>query len=382
MEQKQSNGDARLSMAPGLTVRMSSGATEDVLKLLNNTLLGSPGGLRYQLRHIPERISEYPEIYFASLYRNRTILGTLALCRRKIRTAGGGLTDALFVRYFTFSAPLRAKNGKLAAKRKRKAKSTFESSIKDKIIELFLNPALMELPGLDKDSKAILYAFVEPGNERSRRVVEQAGFKAIRHFDTLVFSRFSPMSDKNAGPILEEEKEGFDKQLRDFYSDHAFYFEDELRLRDNYYVLRSGKEIIAGVRAIPSGFLLSKMPGLSGWIITHFFPRLPFVSRLFSHGLFRFLALDSVYCKPGNEEKIPGLLEAVCALRGYHAGILWMDSKSSLCSVLRKKGDFGFLSKIIKEKPAGVYTNFFNPEDQDVHYCMEHPAFISAFDSV
>ncbi|MCK7531805.1 MAG: hypothetical protein MZV63_12665 [Marinilabiliales bacterium] len=42
-----------------------------------------------------------------------------------------------------------------------------------------------------------MYAYIESKNERSKNLINQAGYEYIRSFLTVAFSRFSPRSDRS-----------------------------------------------------------------------------------------------------------------------------------------------------------------------------------------
>jgi hypothetical protein len=67
-----------------------------------------------------------------------------------------------------------------------------DDSFKQKTLEIFSKPYLLDLPEVFETGKHIMYAFIESMNERSKNLVHQAGYEYIRSFLTLAFSRFNP----------------------------------------------------------------------------------------------------------------------------------------------------------------------------------------------
>ena len=67
----------------GLEVRVSDYASEGILEILNHSVQGSEGGMRFQLQNIEQRIKDYgDQLRFVSLYRKNKIVGTVGACFR------------------------------------------------------------------------------------------------------------------------------------------------------------------------------------------------------------------------------------------------------------------------------------------------------------
>jgi len=218
-------------------------------------------------------------------------------------------------------------------------------------------------------------------NERSKNMVNQAGYEYIRSFLTVAFSRFSPLPDTRVAKITsQEEKKKMESLLLEYYRDYSFFSTDYAFYGDNYYVLREGDEIIAGVNAIPSSYKIFDMPGVWGWIYMNILPRAPYFKRLFHPEEFRHLVFDAIYCRKGREEALATLFESACALQGYHTGITWLDDRSELYDKLRSGVKMGALNRMLNAKPGLVYTRFINLTDQEKEYFYDAPAYISGFD--
>ena len=267
-----------------LEVRVSDHANEGMLEILNHAVQGSEGGLRFQLQNIPARIAAYrDQIRFVSLYKKNKITGTVGSCYR-ITGQGNLRYPSSYLRYLAFHSVYQSD---ISWKRRTREiiKPEKDDTFKQKTLEIFSKPHLLDFKQVNENDKHIMYAFIESMNERSKNLVHQAGYEYIRSFLTVAFSRFSPKSDSRVTKITsQEEKDKMESLLLDYYHNHSFFSTDYAFYGDKYYVLKEGGEIIAGVNAIPSSYIIYDMPGIWGWIIMKVLPKTPYFKRLFHPG--------------------------------------------------------------------------------------------------
>ncbi len=363
-----------------LDVRISDFANEGMLEILNHAVQGSEGGLRFQLQNIRERIAAYgDQIRFASLYKKNKITGTVGSCYRM--TGQGSLRyPSSYIRYLTFDTVYQSD-----ISWKKKSRETIrpekEDTFKQKTLEIFSKPHLLGFKQVNESDKHIMYAFVESMNERSKNLVNQAGYEYIRSFLTVAFSRFSPRPDSRVTKITSEEEKGkMSSLLLGFYKDYSLFIPDNAFYGDKYYVLKEGGEIIAGVSAIPSVYKIYDMPGIWGWIYMKVLPKAPYFKRLFHPEEFRHLVFDAIYCRKGMEDKLATLFESVCAIEGYYTGLTWLDDRSELFDKLRSGVKMGALNRMLNAKPGLVYTRFLNFTEKEKELFYDAPAYISGFD--
>jgi hypothetical protein len=363
-----------------LEVRVSDFANEGMLEILNHAVQGSEGGLRFQLQNIPERIAAYKDqIRFVSLYRKNKITGTVGSCYRM--TGQGNLRyPSSYIRYLAFDAVYQSDISRKKKKRE-VIKPEKEDTFKQKTLEIFSKPHLLEFRQVNESDKHIMYAFIESMNERSKNLVNQVGYEYIRSFLTVAFSRFSPKPDNRVTKITsEEEKDKMRSLLLEFYHDYSLFIPDNAFYGDKYYVLKEGGEIIAGVSAIPSVYKIYDMPGIWGWIYMKVLPKAPYFKRLFHPEEFRHLVFDAIYCRKGKEDKLACLFESVCATEGYYTGLTWLDDRSELFDKLRSGVRMGALNRMLNAKPGLVYTRFLNFTEKEKECFFDAPAYISGFD--
>lgn len=363
----------------GLEVRVSDFANEGIIDILNRAVQGSEGGLRFSLQNVGKRIAAYNDkIRFVSLYKKNQITGTVGSC---FRMSGQGKLcyPSSYLRYLAFQSTYQS--DKTWRKRVRtKIQPEKDDSFKQKTLEIFSKPHLLDLQDVYEGDRHIMYAFVESMNERSKNLVHQAGYEYIRSFLTLAFSRFSPRTDRRVTKLSEKDRPVMEKLLLDYYREYSFFTTEYAFYGDKYYVVKDKDEIIAGVSAIPSSFRVFDVPGIWGWVLMKVLPKTPYLRRLFRPGEFRYLVFDAVYCREGNEEMLGPLFESVCAAEGFNTGLMWLDDRSKLFDRIRTRVRMGALNRILNAKPGLVYTKFINLTEEQKEFFYDSPAYISGFD--
>ncbi|OFY68550.1 MAG: hypothetical protein A2V64_13365 [Bacteroidetes bacterium RBG_13_43_22] len=363
----------------GLEVKVSDHANEGILDILNHAVQGSEGGIRFSLQNIASRISAYEnQIRFVSLYKKNKITGTVGACFR-ISGQGALRYPSTYIRYLAFQSTYQS-DINWRKREKVVIKPESDDSFKQKTLEIFSKPHLLELPDVFEKDKHIMYAFIESMNERSKNLVHQAGYEYIRSFLTVAFSRFSPESDKRVSRLTDTEKVKMNDLLKDYYRDYAFFSTDYAFYGNRYYVLKENGEIIAGVCAIPTKYKVYDMPGIWGWVMTRILPDIPYFRRLFRPGEFKYLVFDAIYCKKGREPVLADLFESACAAEGFHTGLTWLDDRSELYDKLRTEVKMGALNRMLNAKPGLVYTKFINLTQEEKDRFYDSPAYVSGFD--
>lgn len=364
----------------GLEVKISDQANEGIMEILNRAVQGSEGGLRFQLKNIASRIAAYKDqIRFVSLYKKNKITGTVGSCFR-ITGQGNLRYPSSYLRYLAFHSVYQSD---ITWKKRSRdiIRPEKDDNFKQKTLEIFSKPHLLDYKEVNENDKHLMYAFLESMNERSKNLVTQAGYEYIRSFLTVAFSRFSPKPDKRVSRISsQEEKDKMETLLLNYYKDHSFFSPEYAFYGDKYYVLREGDEVVAGVNAIPSSYRIYDMPDIWGWIIMKVLPKAPYFKRLFHPEEFRHIVFDAVYCKKGKEVLLASLFESVCYTEGYYTGLTWLDDRSELFDRLRSGVRMGALNRIMNAKPGLVYARFINFTEKEKEYFYDAPAYISGFD--
>jgi len=363
----------------GLEVRVSDHANEGIIDILSHAIQGSEGGLRFSLQNIAPRIAAYKDrIRFVSLYKKNQIMGTVGSCYR-VSGQGNLRYPTSYLRYLAFQTTYQS-DLSWRERRKARKKPEKDDSFKQKTLEIFSKPHLLDLSDVFEGDKHVMFAFVESMNERSKNIVHQAGYEYVRSFLTVAFSRFSPKPDQRVTKLRTEEKEKIESLLMEYYRDYSFFSTDYSFYGDNYYVLKEGDEIIAGVNAIPSVYKVYDVPGIWGWVMMRVLPKTPYFRRLFKPGEFRYLVFDAIYCKEGKEALLANLFDSICASEGYNTGLTWLDDRSSLFDKIRSGVKMGALNRMLNAKPGLVYTRFLNLSEYEKEAFYNAPAYISGFD--
>lgn len=364
----------------GLELRVSDHANEGVMNILNRSVQGSEGGMRFSFQNIAERIAAYKDrVRFISLYRKNKIAGTVGACYR-ITGQGPLRYPSTFIKYLAFHSIFQThikgrKRGPVT-----EIRSEPLDSFKPKTLELFSKPHMLDLPDVFEKDKHIMYAFIESMNERAKNLVNQAGFEYIRSFLTVAFSRFNPKSSPAVSKIDESDIPKMKDLLLDFYRGYSLFTLDYAFFGNRYYVLKDGDEIIAGVSAYPTTNKVYDIPGIWGWMMMKVLPRAPYLKRLFSPGEFKFLVFDAIYCKKGKEPLLYTLFESVCASEGFNTGLIWLDDRSEFYDKIRTEGKLGTLNRMLNAKPGLVYTKFINLTEEERECYYDAPAYVSGFD--
>jgi len=363
----------------GLEVRVSDHANEGILDILDHAVQGSERGLRFSLSNVAPRIAAYKDqIRFVSLYKKNQITGTVGSCFR-IAGQGNLRYPTSYLRYLAFQTTYQS-DLNWRKRRKDLIRPEKDDSFKQKTLEIFSKPHLLDLDNVFEGDKHVMYAFLESNNERSKNLVHQAGYEYIRSFLTVAFSRFSPKPDRRVNKLNNREKGRMESLLLDYYKEYSFFSTDYSFFGDRYYVLKEGDEIVAGVSAIPTVYKVYDVPGVWGWVMMKVLPRAPYYRRLFSPDEFRYLVFDAIYCKQGREELLAPLFESVCAGEGFNTGLTWLDDRSQLYDKMRTGVKLGALNRMLNAKPGLVYTRFVNLTEDEKNRFYDAPVYISGFD--
>ncbi|MFZ2286801.1 MAG: hypothetical protein WAV93_07440 [Bacteroidales bacterium] len=350
---------------------------DEIIALLKATVLGSEGGMRYSMQNTPERIRSYGDgLSFMALYKKSSLKGVIGVCRRATLNRGVRY-DSTYLRYLAIQSAFQTEK---APSRRRERLTEDTDSFRQRILSVIRDP--QHVTGEENDGTAshVMYAYVESSNERSRNMINQAGYEYIRSFLTVAFSRFSPKPDSTVTRLRTEEEPAMAILLEEYYRDYCFYT-DEFSFYDHrYYVLRRNGEIVAGVGAIPAQYTVVNVPGVWGWLMMKVLPYTPWFRRLFRPREFRYIILNAIYCRKGSEELLPDLFEAVCAEEGYHTALTWLDDHSFLYDTLRTNRRMGALNRMLNAKPGLVYALFTGLSPTETEKFYDSPAYISGFD--
>ena len=133
----------------GLELKVSDHANEGILGILNHSVQGSEGGMRFSFQNIDRRIAAYrDQIRFISLYKKNKITATVGAC---FRVSGQGVLQfpSTYIRYLAFQSVYQSE---IPRKRREvtEIRPEADDSFKQKTLEIFSKPHMLELPEVFK----------------------------------------------------------------------------------------------------------------------------------------------------------------------------------------------------------------------------------------
>jgi len=372
-------GEDKFLQYYGLEVDISHRPTDDILRLLENYVLGTEGALRYRQMDIRERLSAIREIWFMSLRKSGRVLGTVGFVRRNAHN-GNQSVNSYYIRYFSIRLSWARKRRQASAvKKSLKKKSTRGNVIKEQVAE-FMGHIEHYLKGVDQEA-SVLYAYIEKENIPSMQMSGRMGYETVRQISHTYFSRFFPKSYPRITGIRDDEKPLVLEKIRNFYRDYTLFQEEPLFYKDRYLVYRNEKEnIVAGVQFLPVNWEMIEIRGVTGWVFRKIFPLLPFLRRLYDGLRFRFAGFEGLFYEEGYEKVVPQLFEVALHRCGLSLGMIWYDTRSPLAAMMRCIPHKGFFSWLVKPVPAEVRMRFLNMSSGDSRLYYEKPVYISTFD--
>ncbi len=356
-----------------LDVVTKSGSSPEIISLLQQTVFGTKGKVRYRQKHIAEGMKHQPNLEFIQIQKGNRILGTTGVVSR-ITSGLNHEFKSLYVRYLSVNNPFRKNQKKRLEKssvKKNRTSNTLKKLIGDQITNHF------EKPVFDTNEKASFYAFVESENYNSKELCINMGFYPTRKISTLLFSRFSPNTSNAVSKNTVNEQPLIKDQLASFYNQHTYYFEDRLFESGSYYVKKRGDQIIAGIRCKPVNWEIVEVPGFSGFLMQNVLPYLPYTKRLFNPKNLNFLGFDYAF---GSSKDILELMEHCCAVTGIYMGMFWGDIETPLIMDLKQSGKLGFIHTLNGDVTAEVMQRFINLSDAEKDTLLSKPVFVSALD--
>lgn len=350
-----------------LKIEITPDASEQFKDMLSKTVWGIEGKTRYAHKDTLKNLKNLVNSTFIYLKKSDRLLGGINLNRRDFDTDKSTI-NGMYIRYFTF---LQYYQSKKTGAKTGKSNGLIKSQIKD----IFENGKM----GNEK-LDYFYYAYVELENERSARVCRDFGFIPLRQLSTTIFTRFFPDKHQNIRLIDDSEKEAIRKQLKDFYSDHYMYHDQQLFHRGNYYVYVENGKTVAGLQANPTHWEIMELPGVSGTIIMKIIPRIPILSRVFNPKNHRFLSFDQVFYLPGHENKLEKLMETALAEEKFYNGMIWTDTKSKLNGAIRSYVNPGIMNKLKNDVPGNIIGKSSGKDNRLLTLLSEKPAYICSFD--
>ncbi len=341
-------------------LKLTEKPDEQLLHLLESNLIGTPGvSMLYYHADVRKKVQTLSNATFCNLSIRQRLYGTICFCRRKV-VNNGVESAAYYIRYFTFQELFRSAGSKIRQGKK--------SAVRQEV------QRLMDGHGLEHSGSLLLYAYVDAENTRSSRLIKEFGFKHSGHFHTIPFSRLFRRISPAVQRLQPDELPKMNGLLTEYYKDFNLVSFEHLFRDQNYFIIKEQEEIVCGAQAIPDRWNIVELPGLSGRFMMKILPKIPLLRRLFQEQ-YKFVFLETIYCKPGYEKQLGVLLESVLGIFQMHSGILCVDPQSSLYRQVAKLSP-GLTHKIMGEKSIEI---FIKSPDANL-LSNKSPFFVSGYD--
>jgi hypothetical protein len=328
--------------------------TAEIIALLAETTLGTSGA-RYQHLDVLERIHTADQPLYLSVERAQKVLGNITFCRRG---------NKWYIRYFAFRSPLQS-SGKLTHRKKN------EGLARSWVTQFFEDT----LEGKFEDQKVdLFYAYIDPKNERSKRMSENFGFHVAGNLVTQSFSRVYPKASSRIQKLVHWEEVSSDIQHR--FSKYQHYDEAHLKTPPFYVLLNAKGEQIACAHTTKVRWKIERLPGKFGGILTKVVPYIPFLRALIKPNDHQFLVPDCVWTKDNDSRLLEELFSAILFEEKLNLMLWWTDINDPLYLGVKNEINWGLLHKIIGVSPVDIVVREKNPTES------EQPFFVCAWDMV
>lgn len=344
-----------MSLSSRFTIRYE--ATPALLELLTHTTLGT-NGARYKHLDTPSRIFEADNPLFLSVERDGRVQGNVTFCRRHKRW---------YVRYFAFLPQKQAAtNGQHAEK----GKSRLKREISDFYEEVF-NGNYGEAPEL-------LYAYIDPKNERSKWMAEQFGFRTEAQLVTQSFSRIRPKIQTNVRLLTEQEL--IQASLERVNGCHAYFVPEHAQRPDFYGMFDEQDKLIAFAKITRANWVIERLPGTLGGIMTKIVPLIPGLRHILKPSDHRFLVPESVCLLQKDPQTLENFFEGILALEKRNIILWWVDKRESVWRDTRHCVKWGLLHRFLGQTPVDVVV--LRKNVLKIDELQSKPIFVAGWDLV
>lgn len=363
-----------------LTVEVELTPGEELLDHMHHTVLGQPGGFRYQHTDLVERMTAPGENYFMYLRKSGKMLGSVGFVGRPV-TMSGISFDSWLIRYFSIKAPMRS------VPKKRKEKSSLQdeqkrSTVLGRFIQpVFADPSQLRDKDPDPDQPAIIYAIIEQNNFRSLNFSTQMGLETIGELVGFTFSRIRPGNSNRVEKLPSEEYDAMLSMIREYYRDYTLFVPDPIFNHGNYFVIRESGKIVAGIQYYPVTWRILDFGGSTANWFFGLLSRLNWFRKRYNPDQMRLIAFDGIYCEEGFEETLYELMESVLNEAGVYLAMIMADASSGICELFEKKKKLGMLHRVFGSQKADIRARFINLPEEIMEQFISRPTYIPTYDN-
>jgi GNAT superfamily N-acetyltransferase len=201
----------------------------------------------------------------------------------------------------------------------------------------------------NEKSPYVLYSYIEENNTKSLRISEHKGFHSLATLSTTLFTRISPKKNNRLEKLKVSETDEMVALLENSFKDYTLKNFENINYQNNYFVIRNGGEIVAGLQANPVLWKIVEMQGLGGKIIMNLLPNLPIMKKIFNPNAYDFLAIEGVYFKQGFEHELYPLIEGILNHFSIYSALFQLDTNDSLNNIFKQNGNLGILNAMKKD---------------------------------
>ncbi|MEN8228566.1 MAG: hypothetical protein ABFS38_10465 [Bacteroidota bacterium] len=363
-----------------LTIEVESTPGDEIMDHMQDTVLGQPGGFRYQHTNLEERLNAPGENYFIYLRKGGKMMGSIGFCGKPAETRGVSY-DSWLIRYFSIKAPMRS----VPNKRKEQSNPKDEkkrSSVLGRFFQpVAANPSQLREGECKEDEPAIIYGIIEQKNLRSMNFSAQMGMETVGQMAGFSFSRMRPRKSDHVEQLPEVEQESMLALLKEFYQDYTLFFPDPLFEENDYYVIKESGRVVAGIQIYPVTWRIIDFGSSLANRVVKIITRITWVKKRFNPDQFRMLAYDGIYCEKGYESALYELMEGVLERTDTYVAMLMMDTESDIYRIYNQNQNLGILHKIMGTSKADIRVRFINLPAEIRQHFLDHPTYIPTYDN-
>lgn len=329
--------------------------SDEVLNLLKTVTLGS-NGARYKHRHIENRISKLYKPLYLNIERNNSVLGNITLCRRDV---------GWYVRYFAMGTSFQSPK---SIQRQSKSK---KNSLKKKISSFF------DEIFNEENAPPLLYAYIDPRNDRSLWMSQNFGFYAAAQIATQTFSRIRP---KVKTDVQQPKDFSFIKsKVREENKNKPLYFDyHTFSAETPFYELTKNGKTVAFAKTHQAEWVIERLPGKRGSLLVNIIPFVPGVRKVVRPNAHKFTVIDSVWALNNDKNYLEELFEGILEKENKNTLVWWVDQKEELYKEVKEIINWGLLHKINGVNQVDLVVRRKNKSKLS----FELPTYVTGFDFI
>ena len=363
-----------------LTIEVENSPSEELMEHMHQTAMGQPGGMQYHHTDLEQKMKSGDENYFMYLRKSGKMLGSVGFCSKPTETAGV-THDSWLIRYFSIKAPIKGVPKKRLTKADLKDENKRTTVLGRFIQPVFADPAQLREEKTSADQPAIIFAIIDQTNLRSMNFSAQMGLETVGSLAAFTFSRLRPRRSDRIETMEENQRADILKQIKEFYKDYTLFYSDSIFSNNDYYVIKEGSRMVAGVQIYPVTWKIvdfgNKMTNRAAGLLG----RIPSLRKRINKDEISFLAFDAIYCEPGYEKLLYELMEGVLARTKHFLAMMMMDLESDLYALFRENKKLGILHKIQGNSYTDIRVRFIHMPDAVKQQFYDRPTYIPTYDN-